>query len=212
MKERFLVLIAAILVGVGWAAPSQAAVIVLTFEGIGDGAPIGNYYNGGGGPNFGIEFSDDALGLIDADAGGNGNFGGEPSPSTAMYFVEGNPYLNVAAGFTTGFSFYYTAVLYPGSVTIWDGLDGTGTVLTSLDLPTTPFQGAQDPSGDYSPFVPIGVAFDGTARSVTFGGVASQIAFDDVTLGSETPDVPEPTTVALLGAGLVGLARRARRR
>ena len=111
MKERFLVLIAAILVGVGWAAPSQAAVIVLTFEGIGDGAPIGNYYNGGGGPNFGIEFSDDALGLIDADAGGNGNFGGEPSPSTAMYFVEGNPYLNVAAGFTTGFSFYYTAVL-----------------------------------------------------------------------------------------------------
>src|SRR5688572_20093730 len=85
---------------------APAAVTVLDFEGVGDYNPVGNFYNGGAGTNYGIEFSPNALGLVDADAGGNGNFGGEPSPDTALFFLTGAAAtMNVAAGFTTGFSF-----------------------------------------------------------------------------------------------------------
>ena len=60
---------------------SQAhAVVVLTFEGVGDHNPVGNFYNGAGPTNLHIAFSSNTLGLVDIDAGGTGNFGGEPSP------------------------------------------------------------------------------------------------------------------------------------
>ena len=42
------------------------------------------------------------------------------------------------AGFTTGFSFNYSAYADAGAVTVWSGLDGTGTLLATLTLPTTP--------------------------------------------------------------------------
>ncbi|MEJ7714148.1 MAG: hypothetical protein WKF84_30970 [Pyrinomonadaceae bacterium] len=79
---------------------------MLTFEGVSDLAPIGDFYNGGAGGNLGISFSSNALAVIDEDAGGSGNFGGEPSPSTALFFLEGGAAtMNVSAGFDTGFSF-----------------------------------------------------------------------------------------------------------
>ena len=131
--------------------------------------------------------------------------------------------MDVAAGFDTGFSFYYSAPVYGGSITVYSGLDGTGTILATLDLPLTPFAG--DPSCNgvpYCPFVKLGVAFDGTAMSVDFGGTENYIAFDNITLGSVTPGdpngggtgVPEPLTLSLMGAGLAGLraSRRLRRK
>ncbi len=62
------------------------AITVLDFEGLGDLMPIGNYYNGGAGPDYGVSFSQNALALIDRDAGGSGNTGGEPSPETVMFY------------------------------------------------------------------------------------------------------------------------------
>jgi len=211
-----------VLAAVAMSAP--AAPIVLTFEGLRDLEPIQNYYNGGlggngsgPGPNFGITFSGNALAVIDRDAGGSGNFGGEPSPSTIAFFLTGGGALtmNVPAGFTTGFSFFYSAIRQSGSIRVFDGLNGTGTLLATLALPLTPFNGAPDPTGQFSPFLPIGVAFAGTARSVDFGGTANQIGFDDITLGSVNPGVtaiPEPATLAVFGgiavAGLFGYRRR----
>lgn len=197
-------------------APAAAAT-VLTFEGLGNLAPVGNYYNGGPGGNLGISMSENSLALIDADAGGSGNFGGEPSPSTAMFFLAGQAALmNVLNGFDTGFSFFYTALNSPGSLEVFDGLDGTGNVLASLDLPVTPLNGAPDPTGSFSPFVAIGVGFDGIARSIAFAGVENQIAFDDVTFGSVTPGdlqrVPLPGSLILLAAGGVAAAAVRRRR
>lgn len=206
----------ALLVG---ASTAYAAPMVLTFEGLDDVEAVENFYNGGTsengntGPNFGVTFSDNTLALIDEDAGGSGNFGGEPSPSTVLFFLTGaSSIMNVAAGFDTGFSFFYSAITDPGSVSVFSGLNGTGTLLTSLFIPTTPFAGQPDPTGEFSPFVPIGVTFDGVASSVSFAGVQNRIGFDNVTFGAATAggggptsSVPAPGTLALLSLGLVGL-------
>lgn len=156
----------------------------MTFEGLQNLQPIGNYYNGGGGPNYGVSFSGNALAIIDADAGGTGNFGGEPSPSTIAFFLTGGGALtmNVPAGFDRGFSFYYSAINNPGVIRVYDGENATGNLLTTLSLPVTPSNGG-DPTGAFSPFVSRTVEFTGTAKSVDFGGTANQIGFDNITLG-----------------------------
>jgi hypothetical protein len=213
----------------------QGGSAVLDFEGLGDQEPVNEFYNGGTGgngsgpgSNFGVSFSTNSLSLIDADAGGSGNFGGEPSPSTCLFFLTGAAAtMNVPAGFTTGFSFFYSAINNPGVIRVYDGLNATGNLLATLDLPLTPNNGAPDPTGSFSPLVPIGVTFAGTAMSVDFGGTVNQVAFDNITLGSSTPGggggpppgpaVPAPTLspawlLALVGLlGLVGLSRRFKR-
>lgn len=202
---------------------AEAAPIVLDFEGLGDVEPIEEFYNGGlggfgsgPGPDFDLSFGADALAIIDQDAGGNGNFGSEPSPDTVMFFLNNSAVLNVPNGFDTGFSFFYSAINLPGIVQVFDGLDATGTILATINLGLTPFNGAPDPTGQFSPFLPIGASFPGTALSIDFGGTSNQIGFDNITFGSATPGaptpVPEPAAILVLGAGLAGIAALRRRR
>jgi hypothetical protein len=205
------------------AAAAQASVIVLTFEGLEELEPIGQYYNGGfggfgsgPGPNYGIEFGSSALALIDRDAGGSGRFANEPSPSTVAFFPSGpGVVMNVPGGFTTGFSFFYTSN-FPGTVTVWDGLDGAGNLLASLNFPALESNCGGDPSGDFNCWSAVGVAFSGVAKSVNFGGTRNQVSFDNITLGSRDPggEIPEPGSMGLLASGLVAvwLRRRAVRR
>jgi len=77
-------------------ASPAAATTVLTFEGLQDLESIDRFYDGangglgsGPGPDLGITFSPNALAIVDSDAGGIGNIGGEPSPSTALFFLSG---------------------------------------------------------------------------------------------------------------------------
>lgn len=181
------------------AAPAIAmppSPFVLDFEGLDDRELIGDFYNNGPGGNgenfgydFGITFSDNALTLKDADAGGSsGNFGGETTPDNILFFQSGPAaVMNVANGFRDGFSLFYSAISLPGKVNIYDDLEGKGSLLSSFDLPLTPDNGAPDPTGRFSPFLPAGTAFQGTARSVVFEGAARRIGFDNVTLGAATP-------------------------
>jgi hypothetical protein len=198
------------------AAPmvASAAVIVLDFEGIPSSTPVGNYYNGGGGPNYGVQFSPATLAIVDADAGGGGNFANEPSPDTIMFFLDANnAILDFAAGFTTGFSFFYTSST-AASVNVYDGLGGTGNLLGTLNL-TAQFSDncVGDPNGQFCNWTAVGVAFTGTARSINFGGTANQTGFDDITFGSDRPgQTPIPGTIALLGLGLAGLGWSSRKK
>ncbi|WP_272700201.1 PEP-CTERM sorting domain-containing protein [Desulfovibrio sp. Fe33] len=201
--------------------PSHA--LVLDFEGLGNQDQVLDFYNGGtssmgySGTDYGVSFSDNALSLIDSDAGGSGNFGNEPSPDTILFFLNGDAaVMSLAAGFDTGFSFFYSAISNPGQVSVWSGLGGTGDLLATLDLAITPQDGG-DPNGSFSPFVPIGVGFEGTAYSVSFAGVINQIGFDDITFGAVTPGdpgapVPEPGSFILMGIGLLGFLAYARKR
>lgn len=214
-------------------ASARAATIDLTFAGVapypsGNNVLIENYYNGGtssggtSGPNYGIYFSDNALDLclnsltVSCSNASKGGLGDPNSQQNALFWMSNSDaYLDDPAGFTTGFSFTYSAPYFGGSVGVYSGLDGTGTLLATLALPTT----ASDCSGygaGYCPFVPIGVTFSGTAESIDFAGTANYIVFDDVTLGSSTPGpsgvTPEPSSLLLFGTGLLGIAGAIRRK
>ena len=74
--------------------------------------------------------------------------------------------------------------------------------------------GAGDPSGDFSNWAIGSLAFGGTAKSIDFGGTVNQVGYDNITFGSTNPDgeLPEPATIGLFGAALLGLAISRRRR
>jgi len=137
-----------------------------------------------------------------------------------MFFLDANDaLLNVTNGFDTGFSFLYSSAT-DAPVNVYDGLNGTGNLLASLNL-TAQENGNNcvgDPNGTYCNWTPVGVNFAGTAHSIDFGGTANYTVYDNVTFGSATPGgggaVPEPATWAmmLVGFGAVGAAVRRRRR
>ena len=202
---------------------ADAQPILLDFEGLKDSEQILDFYNGGtgslgsSGTNYGVSFSTNSLAITESGPGSN--LGGLPTPETGSFFLGGSANtMNVAGGFDTGLSFYYSAPLSPGFVNIYDGLDGTGTLLATINLPTTP-DGASVPAcngKNNCPFFPIGLAFSGTAKSVDFGGSANLIGFDNITLGRDTPcinaadcsqvKVPEPTSViGLLAISALGV-------
>lgn len=207
-----------------------ASTIDLTFEGIASPAnpnpAIGNYYNGGAGPNYGITFSSNALAIclntttVNCSNTSRGGLGDPNSQGGGLFFLSGSStYLDDAAGFTTGFSLNYTAVSQTGSLGVYSGLDGTGTLLATLNLALTSTGSCSGYNAPFCPFVPVGVAFTGTAESIAFSGVANQIVFDDVTFGSTTPGpspapgvTPEPSSIALLLTGVGALGSQLRRR
>ncbi len=214
------------------ALPASADIVTLTFEGAGNLARLGSFYNGGtdsfGNPgrSFGVQFGPTALSIIDEDVPGaagspnTGNFGNEPSPDTVLFFLDGPAaVLNLAGGFRDGFAFYYSSTTFSGLVSVYDGIDAAGSLLGTIAL--VPLgEGRGDPTGSYNRWMASGLSFAGTARSVAFAGTADRIAFDNVTFGSAVPTggpspvlpIPEPATPALAGLALLAVALAARLR
>lgn len=205
-------------------ATASAQITQLLFDSFLDLESIGNFYNGGfggsgsgPGPAFGVTFGSNALALTSVNAGGGGNFQGNPSGNGIMFWLTGsNTFMNVEGGFENGFSLFYSAIAgLGGNVDIWDGVDGTGNLLASVALPFFDSEEG-DPGctllGAYCPWRPAATTFSGTALSISFGGSPNFIAFDNLTFGSDDPRtdpptvIPEPATVVLLGSGLLLLA------
>ena len=197
---------------------SQASAVVLDFEGLQDHESILNYYNGGTGglgssygADLGVTFSANAEAIIDADAGGSGEFANEPSPDTVLHWHTGsNVVMNVLGGFDTGLSLFYSSGA-AATVKIYDGLNATGNILASLDIIAQGNDGCVgDPNGTFCNWTAIGTSFIGIAYSVSFGGAEDLIGYDNVTIGS-TSAVPVPGAFWLLGSGLLGLTGIIRR-
>ena len=196
------------------AAPASASVVVLDFQGVANpsnSTTVGGFYNGGtsgdgnSGTNYGVSFTSNALAINSY----NGN--GEPDPGVLYFLSGGAVNITYAAGFSAGFSFYY-ASNSQSSITVYDGENGTGNVLATLNLANNFQQGC-----GYCQWDAIGVTFAGVAKSIDFSGGADYVAFDRITFGSDKPGggntVPEPATWAMLiaGFGMVGASLRRRR-
>ena len=201
---------------------AQASELSLDFEGLQDQEDILEFYNGGtgslgsSGVDYGIGFGEGAQALIDSDAGGTGSFANEPTGDTIAFWLTGsNLLMNVAGGFDTGFSFFYSSST-AATVTVYDALDGGGISIGTIDLLAQHDIGCVgDPTGEFCNWTADGVAFTGTALSVSFSGTANLTAYDNITFGSDIPEgarVPVPAAIWLFSSGLFGLLAVARRK
>lgn len=156
----------------------------LDFEGVGNINAVGNFYAAQG-----ITFSDNALGIISSNALDRlgrsdefgGNFGTPPSGITALTYGEADEIImNVNGGFDSQLSFFYASPFRDHTVTIYAGLNATGTILASLPLGRT-LEGRLPDA--YSTFNEATLPFSGIARSVSFGDVANKLVLDNISLG-----------------------------
>ena len=202
----------------GLALPMRAQM-QMVFEGLKNQEQVADYYNGGagggrydesgkkyadggskGGQNFGVSFGGNSLAVIGEDyPDGTGLFANNPSGSTVLSFnnqLKSNSYMNVANGFATGISFWYSQPFYPISVSIYEGLNATGRLLAKMNLPQSASNCPLDKAGKSlaNCWTPIGIPFVGIAKSVDFTD-ANFSAFDNLTLGTGTP-MPIPPFVS----------------
>jgi len=93
---------------------------LVTFEGVPDFGPVGTIIG-----DVAVTFGTSWLGLVDADAGGSGNFANEPSPSTIAFFLDQTD-ISIGLAPTVRFvSFWYTAAAQslPVTVTAYDSFN-----------------------------------------------------------------------------------------
>jgi len=194
------------------AAPAFAQTVTLDFEGAaGYVNTIGEFYNGGTdglghtGPNYGVSFTEAAVALSNDELGPY--YANAPTPLTVMYAFDSSALMNVASGFAGRLTFAYSSLQNSlDAVNIYSGLNGTGTLLASVSLFGNASVGCTETT--FCNFDLTSVMFAGTGHSISFGGSAGEVLFDDITITA----VPEPSTYLMLALGLaaVGVVKRRR--
>lgn len=216
--------LALLAVGLAFAGTAGATVVTMHFDGITNadgfsngGQFVNGYYDGGcttpfpgnarapdcAGTNYGVVWSNAIAGDTGATNAFWNNIALAPSPDNAIGFLTGTAAtMTVAAGFNTGFSFWYSAIA-SGFVTL-EGKDSTGAAWSDIVnlAATTRTCGADADlycwtTSGYA--IPTGV----TVTTVDFGGAANNIIFDNITFGSVNPGVPEPGALGMFGLGVL---------
>lgn len=197
------------------AAPSTCPI--LTFDGISNLKPIGNFYDGAGlksTPNYGVTFSSNFFGLLPGQGAIfsntlNTSNGGTVQilgvavicPIACATGAQTTGIMNVIPGLSA-INFYFSAGFTNGqteTVTFWSGANGTGSVLATISLANN------NGSCSYCNWSDVGLKLTGTAYSVTFSGPADELGLADITLGSSSTAIPEPSSMWLLGTGIGAL-------
>ncbi|MES3026096.1 MAG: PEP-CTERM sorting domain-containing protein [Pseudomonadota bacterium] len=194
MKLRALSAAAAAALALSASDTATAATVVIDFDTLTNNAAVNQFYNGGvdslglAGIDFGIEFINFKAGTAAASVSAP-NYG---------YLPAALGKINVAAGFT-GFDFSY-GTLAPTTVSVYSGLNGTGTLLGQMVV-----------NGNAGLFAQGALAFSGVAHSVTLAGTPNLAAVDNLRFVMALP-VPEPGTLGLMlaGFGVLGLFGRRR--
>ncbi len=171
-----------------------------TFEGVGNLAPI---------PVFDGISSPGWLGIIDADAGGSGNFAFEPSPQTIAFWLGGAPSREIIlADPASRLEFRYASFV----PIILQAFDRNGNLIQMATGPANWRQGpGGDPRGTFNRWDPISVqsARSDIARVLVSGNV-NQTGIDDLKVCRElaihaveiTQAIQEFQTIADLEADL----------
>jgi len=218
---------------------SYGSIFTLDFEGATDRFSIRQHYR-----DHGIDFSNDAIASVSissdlSDLSLSGNFVNQPSGKTAMIFSgDGITKMNVGSGFGTKFSLFYSSSSL-ATVNLYEGLDGTGNLLASLNLGSNHENHCTNALGAWCHWEKAEVAFAGKAHSVSFDGPKEYTFYDNITLNSVFEDplqppsnlhivleppsnlhltqnlppvsqVPVPGAFWLMGSGLIGLFRARR--
>ena len=170
---------------------SAQAAVFINFDAITTGASVDSFYNGGTdslgevGPSLGVGFQT-------RDWLTTTGFGETTQPNLA-YSSSGLGSIDVYGGFTS-LNFTYGA-FSAATLSIYSGLDGTGSLLGSAILP------ANDPNA----FSPGSVSFGGTGFSIVLSAGAGQFGLDDMYIGTGTTPVPEPASLTLVVLGAVSM-------
>lgn len=143
----------------------------IDFEGVGDLSPI---------PEFDGVSSPDWLGIVDADAGGSGNFANEPSPETIAFWLggaTGSREILFATPAAKVECFYSSSV--PFSMVAFGEDDSV------IDIVTAPANydngPGGDPTGDFNQWDPISIESTGnTIVRIEVSGEQNQTGIDDL--------------------------------
>jgi hypothetical protein len=178
------------------ASSASAALVTANFDGVASFSAVGSAYAASG-----LVFDTEAIAIDGTDATLATPFTAH-SGTNAMFSPYNPTVLNVADGFVGDVSFWYSSITGSTTVSVFDGLNATGSVLSSFTLASN--------STAYELFSLASQSFSGVGYSISFGGNDGQIAYDDVTVNA----VPLPAAALLfpMGAAALGLSARRKRK